>query len=234
MTQSPEVNDRQMLSQSPVLFVLLAVFGVIGLVTILSTAGPPDEPDSHHSQKTAYRPADFPEVFDFDPLADLDSEADAGHVAVPPPPFDDPTMFPCSDCHEGDPGDPEPRDLMEHAHIELRHDEENRWCLDCHLDVDRDNLRLAGGQPVEFAESYRLCGQCHGTQYRDWRNGAHGRRRGYFSGAQSYLLCVHCHNPHAPGFDPLVPLPAPVSPQYYAISEAPTEAPEEGEAHAHE
>jgi hypothetical protein len=28
----------------------------------------------------------------------------------------------------------------------------------------------------------------------------HGKRIGMWDGAKTYLLCVSCHNPHAPGF----------------------------------
>ena len=55
-------------------------------------------------------------------------------------------------------------------------------------------LRLANGTLVPFEESYRLCGQCHGDKYRDWRAGVHGRRVGSWNGEKQYLLCVHCHD----------------------------------------
>jgi hypothetical protein len=61
-------------------------------------------------------------------------------------------------------------------------------------------LRLASGATVPFTESYRLCGQCHGDKFRDWRAGIHGKRVGSWDGAKTYLLCVSCHNPHSPGF----------------------------------
>jgi hypothetical protein len=134
-------------------------------------------------------------------------------IEVPPPPFSD-GVFPCSDCH--DPSIPvvtERRELgMAHQEIELRHDEEHRWCLDCHSAADRDRLHLASGELVEFTESYKLCGQCHGDKYRDWRAGVHGRRSGSWDGHKTYLLCVHCHNAHAPAFQPIEPLPPPERP----------------------
>ena len=87
-----------------------------------------------------------------------------------------------------------------HDDIVLKHDEEHRWCLDCHDATDRDWLHLASGERVAFDESYRLCGQCHGEKLRDWRAGVHGRRTGEWNGHKHYLLCAHCHNPHAPRF----------------------------------
>jgi hypothetical protein len=132
---------------------------------------------------------------------------------VPPPPFSE-GIYPCSGCHAGMTPNPARRALTEmHGDIELRHDEEHRWCLDCHDAADRDSLHLASGEKVPFAESYRLCGQCHGEKYRDWRAGVHGRRIGEWNGHKEYLLCAHCHNPHRPGFQPIVPKPAPRPPR---------------------
>jgi len=133
-------------------------------------------------------------------------------VEVPPPPFS-PGIFPCSNCHGMMPVDRTRRELTGfHTEIQLKHDEENRWCLDCHDADNRDQLHLAGGDPVPFEESYRLCGQCHGEKYRDWREGIHGRRSGDWNGHKTYLLCAHCHNPHQPHFQPIQPEPAPVPP----------------------
>ena len=137
-------------------------------------------------------------------------------LEVPPPPFSD-GIFPCSDCHN--PKDLPPnrtRRTLTDAHddIVLKHDEAHRWCLDCHDADDRDRLHLASGEPVPFEESYRLCGQCHGEKYRDWRAGVHGRRVGFWNGAKSYLLCVHCHNPHQPRFKKLAPKPVPLRPTW--------------------
>lgn len=133
-------------------------------------------------------------------------------VEVPPPPFSD-GIFPCSGCHAGMPPNLQRRELVdEHTTIKLSHDEEHRWCLDCHDAADRDSLHLASGEKVPFEESYRVCGQCHGEKYRDWRAGVHGRRTGHWNGPRQYLLCAHCHNPHQPRFQPLEPKPAPERP----------------------
>ena len=84
------------------------------------------------------------------------------------------------------------------------HDADHRWCLDCHDNAKRDVLHLSSGDPVPFTESYRLCGQCHGDKYRDWRAGVHGKRIGHWDGEKTYFLCVNCHNPHAPRFKGVV------------------------------
>lgn len=131
---------------------------------------------------------------------------------VPPPPFTE-GIFPCSQCHADMPVDRRRRPLEAmHTDITLKHDEEHRWCLDCHDAEDRDWLHLASGERVPFDESYLLCGQCHGEKLRDWRAGVHGRRKGYWNGHKQYLLCAHCHNPHEPRFKPLEPMPAPRRP----------------------
>lgn len=136
--------------------------------------------------------------------------------AVPPPPFSSPDIFPCTQCHDNKElvTDPKRRELgPPHDDIRLHHAENDRWCLDCHDATERDRLRLANGDPVDFKESYRLCGQCHGPQYRDWKVGVHGRRTGDWNGRKEYLLCVHCHSPHDPKFKPRKPLPPPKPPR---------------------
>jgi hypothetical protein len=136
-------------------------------------------------------------------------------VEAPPPPFSE-GIYPCSNCHASMPLNPKRRELTAmHTDINLKHDAEHRWCLDCHDGANRDRLHLASGEPVPFEESYRLCGQCHGEKYRDWRAGAHGRRVGQWasSGSKQYLLCAHCHNPHEPRFKAIQPKPAPRPPK---------------------
>ena len=130
-------------------------------------------------------------------------------IQVPPPQLDE-DIFPCSQCHGDMEPNPERRQLDAHEDIVLQHDEENRWCLDCHDAQNRDKLHLAGGQLLDFSESYRLCGQCHGPKLRDWENGAHGRRTGSWNGQKKYLLCAHCHNPHSPRYQKIKPEPVPL------------------------
>lgn len=148
----------------------------------------------------------------FEPAALAVAGEATAEIEVPPPPFSE-GIFPCSDCHADLEVNPTRRTLTEeHTNIRFSHDEEHRWCLDCHHPTDRDFLRLASGEKVPFTESYRLCGQCHGDKYRDWRVGVHGRRKGRWNGHKAYLLCVHCHSPHQPAFRPLKPEPAPLPP----------------------
>ncbi len=134
-----------------------------------------------------------------------------GHFEAQPPPFS-PGIFPCTGCHTG-PGDKTRRELAFHDDVKFEHDAEHRWCLDCHSNENRDVLHLSNGDPVPFTESYRLCGQCHGDKYRDWRVGVHGKRVGMWDGQKTYFLCVNCHNPHSPRFKPLEPEPRPRRPE---------------------
>lgn len=207
----------------------LTLFAVLGFIG----NQPAFVPNEGGLASVPWSPSDFPTIFGSDPSLDglLDGgSADGGLVAVAKPPFSR-GMFPCMDCHgEKDlPPNPERRTLEDkHTNIKLvNHDEDHRWCLDCHDLNDRDSLHLAGGEKVPFTESYRLCGQCHGPQLRDWKIGIHGKRTGFWNGAKRYLLCVNCHNPHSPRFAALKPLPPPVRPQFARASDRPPAPPPE-------
>jgi len=133
-------------------------------------------------------------------------------IQVPPPPLNEDT-FPCSMCHSEMETNPDRREMEEfHDDIVFEHDEENRWCLDCHDAENRDMLHTAGGELIDFKESYKLCGQCHGPKLRDWKAGIHGRRTGNWNGKKEYLLCAHCHDPQSPKFPKMKPEPAPHKP----------------------
>jgi len=124
-----------------------------------------------------------------------------------------PALYPCMNCHASKPPDPTPRKLTGmHSDIVFHHDEEHRWCFGCHNPDDRNYLRLADGRLIEFKDHFELCGQCHGTIYRDWRVGIHGKRTGDWNGEKRYWVCVNCHNPHKPKFGQLTPEPPPDKP----------------------
>lgn len=61
--------------------------------------------------------------------------------------------------------------------------------------------------------AFEYCGQCHGTMYRDWKTGIHGKRTGSWNGEKEYRLCIYCHNPHNPKFPQLKPMPPPRRPE---------------------
>jgi hypothetical protein len=176
-----------------------------------TVAGAPPQPFGP-PQTTADAPLVLPARFACQAVRDDDSEG-SNQYPVPKPPFT-PGMFPCTRCHDKpDDFNPTPRTLTaQHMNIQLAHGSREQWCYDCHNPPLRDKLRLAGGRLVGFETSYELCGQCHGEKLRDWRNGIHGRRVGCWNGQREYLLCVNCHNPHAPAFKPMHPLPRPKRP----------------------
>jgi hypothetical protein len=151
-----------------------------------------------------------------------------------PPPLVYQGLYPCQACHRrGVRGvssqlekgnsflekyirkpDPKPRILIKmHRNINLRHAEWH-WCLNCHDQDERNYLRLITGEKIPFEKSYRLCGQCHGSIFRDWKIGIHGRRIGNWDGQKLYLLCSHCHDPHSPKFRKLPAENASLSPNY--------------------
>lgn len=118
--------------------------------------------------------------------------------------------FPCSKCHRYLTPNREKRTLeLAHTTISLRHAETQRWCLDCH---EGDKLRLPNGELIDYDRSFVLCGQCHGTIFRDWKVGIHGKRTGAWDGERYYRLCVSCHDAHQPRYKPIEPKPAPVRP----------------------
>lgn len=191
------------------LYILLALFLLLFSAALLSILA---RRDGHRiGAAVAFGPGDFKSIL-IEELLPARDERPA--FQVPPPPFS-PGMFPCSECHRDLKTDFAPRELMmAHDEIRLTHGLGDRWCFVCHDAGPRDQLRLADGSRVDFTESHRLCGQCHGTIYRDWKAGIHGRRTGYWEGPKRYLLCAHCHDPHAPKFKPLSPLPPPARPDH--------------------
>ena len=103
------------------------------------------------------------------------------------------------------------RALLQHKESVLKHGM-NARCLNCHFGENRDKLVLLDGTLVDFGESPRLWSQCHGTVYRDWQRGMHGKTMGSWdaaSGKQYRLSCSECHDPHSLAFPAFVPLPGP-------------------------
>jgi hypothetical protein len=118
----------------------------------------------------------------------------------------------CMECHALFMSTPEtPFRLNQHRNIIQAHGMNDR-CFNCHDREDRNKLALPGRKTVAFGESPRLCATCHGTTYRDWQVGMHGRTTGSWdeaSGRQSRLSCCQCHDPHAPAFPFMAALPGP-------------------------
>ena len=220
----PASESEKLLPGSSSLAVLLITFVTISMLVLFSIVrGGVGHVADDDGGTVAYGPADVDGV-DFEiellpGIEDAGADSDESTFLVPPPPWSESGYFPCTECHADLEPNPEPRELIEmHDDIVLKHGPSDRWCLDCHNPDDRDVLRLVNGKLIPFEESYLLCGQCHGTIFRDWRQGIHGRRQGFWNGGKSYLLCAHCHDPHAPAFHTIKPLPPPVRPQYLAGS----------------
>ncbi len=198
------------MSRRPVFPVLLALMA--GLVTLVGVPNSTKAKQVKHFDRSGNLVIEEKTAAEMIHLYSIKNRKPAESFPTPSPPFSE-GIFPCSECH----ADMEPnlkRRQLEYMHtdIVLNHAEGQRWCLDCHNPNDRDKLRLVSGELIEFTESYRLCGQCHGDKYRDWKVGIHGKRTGYWNGDKQYLLCPSCHNPHDPKFKPLAPMPPPVRP----------------------
>ena len=124
----------------------------------------------------------------------------------------------CNGCHQifqssqaYQSGQPGGAALDYHQDVRLQHGLNDR-CINCHDSKDRERLTLRDGATVEFADTPRLCAQCHGTVYRDWQRGTHGKTLGSWmtnSAAQRRLSCNECHDPHSPRYELYAPLPGP-------------------------
>lgn len=121
--------------------------------------------------------------------------------------------FKCSECHRlfESPSRQEKR-VAEHTDLILDHGR-NNYCFNCHHKTNRDVYTDHDGSEIPSNEPARLCAKCHGTTYRDWLVGAHGKVIETWNPAQrdeKRVLCIQCHDPHSPKFPELKPMPGPV------------------------
>ena len=118
----------------------------------------------------------------------------------------------CEACHMLFESRPLAKDtLQQHTHIRLDHGLNSR-CYNCHSIEDRNKLELHDGTLIPYARTVELCAKCHGPTFRDWERGTHGKTLGSWdvsSSEQRRLKCIECHDPHAPAFPPMEPLPGP-------------------------
>jgi hypothetical protein len=122
--------------------------------------------------------------------------------------------YQCSECHKDFKTPVRSNNPVgEHSHIKLNHGED-MGCLACHHPGIRGSYVDHEGREIPQDKPVLLCAKCHGTIYRDWKQGVHGRMNGFWDirqGPATKLVCSQCHDPHQPVFKALVPMPPPVS-----------------------
>ena len=122
--------------------------------------------------------------------------------------------YKCSECHrQFFSTEFHKRLVAEHTNIVLNHGR-NDFCLNCHHQTNRDAYVSYNGSEIPSDQPAELCAKCHGLIYRDWKTGAHGKLTGSWNNGKespSRLLCIQCHDPHAPKFPALKPMPGPAS-----------------------
>lgn len=111
--------------------------------------------------------------------------------------------FACIECHTKPIDELKSKDAKKaHWDISLAHADSNTMnCATCHNGKDMNNLNTLTGNAADFNSSYKLCSQCHSTQFEDWKGGAHGKRIGGWAPPRASFTCVNCHNPHSPSFE---------------------------------
>lgn len=110
--------------------------------------------------------------------------------------------YKCSSCHTAKEVRGKSAFELTHGNVVINHGQEGSAlsCIDCHHPEELDFLEDKKGRKIDFDHSYRLCGQCHFRQKRDWLGGAHGKRVSYWAGDRVIFNCTSCHDPHAPKF----------------------------------
>ncbi|MFD2726323.1 multiheme c-type cytochrome [Hyunsoonleella rubra] len=110
--------------------------------------------------------------------------------------------FACIECHNVGLDKLQSKDIKKaHWEITLAHaDESTMNCATCHNGEDMNALNTLTGNKVDFNKSYKLCAQCHSSQFEDWKGGAHGKKVAGWAPPRASYTCVNCHNPHDPSF----------------------------------
>ncbi len=130
-------------------------------------------------------------------------------------PHGEPVEVRCVTCHavlQPPPALPVSAQSIGGPHAGLRFEHGDNACASCHNPAHFDRLRLATGESIAMTDAFRLCGQCHGPQRRDWEHGAHGGMNGHWDlhrGPRVRNHCIDCHDPHAPRFPRFMPMPPP-------------------------
>ena len=108
----------------------------------------------------------------------------------------------CSQCHNNRPVKVVRAAEVAHGDVALDHGglERPLSCFTCHKKDERDFLVTEKGEKLDMDHSYRMCGQCHFRQEKDWVGGAHGKRVATWAGKRVVKNCTSCHDPHSPLF----------------------------------
>ncbi len=122
-----------------------------------------------------------------------------------------PTEVSCTTCHSTRAPQitQNNTEQLDEFHQGLKKQHGKLSCLSCHNADNYDTLRLADGSAVPFENTMQLCAQCHGPQFRDYRNGSHGGMTGYWDlqrGPRTRNACNVCHDPHSPAYPQLIPV----------------------------
>lgn len=143
---------------------------------------------------------DISQLFEEMTTVEVEAETAVPFHAVARTP--DLVKYPCTTCHEAPLNEaslapdlgPEPHwdVVLEHASSEVM------TCTTCHEPENLDRLHSLTNTPIDFDHSYRICAQCHTTQFEEWIGGAHGKRLGGWAPPRVVETCTGCHNPHKP------------------------------------
>lgn len=128
-----------------------------------------------------------------------------------------PVMVSCATCHDTrEPGfTTNDAAMLDEFHQGMKYAHGAQNCLSCHNADDYNTLKTADGRALDFSQSMMLCAQCHGPQYRDYKNGSHGGMTGHWDlnkGPRERNHCTDCHDPHHPAYPQVMPVfpPKPV------------------------
>ena len=117
--------------------------------------------------------------------------------------------FKCSECHTKSIPELKSKNLTgkkAHENIKLNHaTTEELTCNSCHPTQNLDHLKSNLNAKIDFNQSYKVCAQCHSSEYKDWLGGAHGKRVKGWVNPRISNTCVDCHNPHSPKFESRFP-----------------------------
>lgn len=135
-------------------------------------------------------------------------------------------QYPCGNCHVNK-STVKSKGTLEgrraHWNIDVDHGspsgKKSFNCSTCHASGNPETLTTPGSDTVSLNRSHQLCADCHQKQVRDWKGGAHGKRRSYWQGPRVIYSCAECHNPHDPALKKRWPVTVPSIPRKYGRSE---------------